>query len=92
MLVLSSGLMTFELPLELGQGGAGTFHFGLQFLEFLLHEGSQSCGVAKANVEGVLDIGIGDRVGDVGGQAFVRRAIGDQKNIGIRRPRDLEVL
>ena len=92
MLVFSSGLMTFNSRSNWARAGGGALHLGFQFFQLLLHEVRQGRGGAEPDVVGVLHIGVRDGVGHVGGQPRMRRAVADQQQVGVGRPRHLQLL
>ena len=81
-----------QILFKLRQGGGGALHFGLELFHLLFHEGGEAGAGAEADVIGVLDVAIGDAVGDIGGQFGIWRTVADEQQIGIRRARDLELL
>ena len=74
-----------QFALELRQRRGGALHLGLQLLELLFHEVGQRGRGTEPDVIGVLHIGARHRVGHVGGQARLRRAITDQQQVSVGR-------
>ena len=72
-----------QFALELRQGRRRSLHLGFQFLELFFHEVRQGRGGAEPDAIGVLHIGARHRVGHVGGQARLRRAIADQQQVSV---------
>ena len=62
------GVDDAQVLFELRQGGGGALHFGLELFHLLLHEGGEAGGGPEADVVGVLDVAVGDGVGDIGGE------------------------
>ena len=73
------GVDDVQFPFELGQGQTGSLHLGAQFLQLLLHEVGEIGSGGVADLEGALQVGIGDAIRDIGGQVGIGRAIGDQQ-------------
>ncbi len=81
-----------QILFELRQGSGGALHLGPQLFDLLFHEGGKAGGGAKADVVGVLDVAVGDSVGDIRGQFRVRRPVADEQQVSVGRARDLELL
>ena len=50
------GVDDVQFAFELGQGHAGTLHFGAQLLELLFHEGGKIGGGVVADLEGAMQV------------------------------------
>ena len=92
MVVRSSGLMTFSSRSNCASARARALHLRLEFLQLLFHEGGEAGRGAVADVVGVLDVRLGDAVGDVGRQVRVRGAVADQQQVSVGRARHPQLL
>ena len=86
------GIDDAQILFELYQGGGRALHFRLELIHLLLHESGETGAGAETDVVRVLDITVGDAVGDLSRKLGIGRAVADEQQIGIRRPRDFQVL
>ena len=62
------GIYDVELPLEAGQSVVRALHFRVEFFHLTLHEVGEADGRLVADTVSVLEVRIGDGVGDIGGE------------------------
>ena len=86
------GVDDAQVLFKLCQGRGGALHFGLELFHLLFHEGGEAGTGAEADVVGVLNVAVGDAIGDIGGEFGIGRTVADEQQIGIWRARDLELL
>ena len=77
MLVFSSGLMTFNSRSNWASAALERSILALSSSSWRFHERGEAGGGAEADIVRVLQVGLGDGIGDVGGERPVGGAIAD---------------